>query len=81
MIGNENSSWSEDRHRKMETYGYLLLSNTMSVPMKHLYTTHCDQPVCKPYKNASLKIIMHRHERDSSCGKQKKTEKSQLVPT
>ena len=53
MIGNENSSWSEDRHRKMETYGYLLLSNTMSVPMKHLYTTHCDQPVCKPYKNAS----------------------------
>ena len=70
MIGNENSSWSEDRHRKMETYGYLLLSHTMFVPMKQLYVNHCDEPVCKFYKKCFFIIIMHRYERDSSYGKQ-----------
>ena len=54
LIGNGNSSWSEDRHRKMETYGYLVLSLTMFVPMKQLYVTHCDKPVCKFYKKLFL---------------------------
>ena len=54
MCGNENSSWSKDRHRKMEMYGYLLMSITMFVPMKQLYGNHCDEPVCKFYKKCFL---------------------------